>query len=99
MGENICLALNDHPWVGYIAAVSQDQYLLTAGENIGLKEGDILEVYDSTKHVESAAGERFFLPGHKIGEMKITELRANSSKAAVIKGTGIKVGCTVIYKD
>ena len=99
MGENICLTLNDHPWVGYIvAAVGEDQFLLTAGENVGLKEGDILEVFDSTKHIESAAGERFFIPGHKVGELKIVELRANSSKAAVVKGGNIKVGCTITHK-
>jgi hypothetical protein len=99
MGESICLALNEQPWVGYIVAITQDQYLLTAGANAGLKEGDTVEVFDSTKSVESAKGERFFIPGHKIGELKITELRANSSKAARVEGEGIKVGCTVIYKD
>jgi hypothetical protein len=100
MGEDICIALNEHPWVGYIVAITQDQYLLSAGEKAGLKEGDVLEVFDSTKSLVSAKGERFFLPGHKIGELKITELRANTSKAELMEGEErIKVGCTVTYKD
>ncbi|MDF1592410.1 MAG: hypothetical protein P1P89_12915 [Desulfobacterales bacterium] len=95
MGVSICDAVNDQAWKGYIISVLPDKVILSAGKDNGLTPGDILEVYDSGSTISGHAGQLFFRPGLKIGEIRITAVYPNRSEAVVVSGTNITEGCTV----
>lgn len=90
MGAAICDALFDQRWAGYITAVNGDKISISSGGRIGLKRGDILEVYDSSQIMEGVEGERFYLPGSKVGEIKLTAVSENSATAVPIMGRDLK---------
>ncbi|MEW6673195.1 MAG: hypothetical protein AB1427_15955 [Thermodesulfobacteriota bacterium] len=98
VGESICDAVNDQPWKGYIISVSADKIVLSSSKDTGLVPGDVLEVFNSGGTVRGHAGQQFFLPGLKIGEIRITAVYPNRSEAVRISGTDIKEGCSVKRK-
>jgi len=98
IGESVCDAISEQPWKGYIISVSADKVVLSSSRDTGLAPGDLLEVYDSTRTVTGYAGQQFFLPGLKTGEIKITAVYPNRSEAVVVSGDDIREGCSVKRK-
>lgn len=98
MGEAICEAMEDHPWRGFVTSVSDNKVTISSGKTAGLKPGDILEVYNNDDIYKSAQNQRFFIPGHKTGEIKLTVVSPDSSVAEVVSGQDIKPGSSVRYK-
>lgn len=97
-GEAVCDALNDQAWKGFIISIIKDRVILSSGKNSGLVPGDLLDVYGSGETISGYAGQQFFLPGIKIGEIKITGIYPNRSEAIVVSGSEIKEGCAVKHK-
>ena len=73
--------------------------MIPSGTRTGLKLGDILEVYDSSRIIEGIGGQRFFTPGLKIGEIEIVAITENRTEAKLVDGEGIATGSTVRRKD
>ena len=88
----ICSAITALPWTGYVTSADGNQVFLAFGNNIGIKTGDILEVYDSGTVVENVKGEQFILPGTKIGEIRISRMEEKISTADIISGKNIQAG-------
>jgi len=99
MGESVCDAVGRQPWRGYIISAPEDTFIISSGEEVGLKPGDILEVYDTGKLVEGAQGQQFFIPGPKTGEIEITAVYPEKSEAVSVSGEGIKAGSLVRTKE
>jgi hypothetical protein len=99
VGDSICDTIKDQPWTGYITKVEGEKFILPSGTRTGLKLGDILEVYDSSRIIEGVGGQRFFTPGLKIGEIEIVAITENQSQARLVDGEGIVTGSTVRRKD
>lgn len=99
VGDSICDIIKDQPWTGYITKTDGDKFIITSGTRIGLKLGDFLEVYDSSRIIEGIGGQRFFTPGLKIGEIEIVAITENKTEARLVAGEGIVVGSTVRRKD
>jgi hypothetical protein len=98
MGERICWAIEDQPWNGFITSFADDKIILSAGDMSGLKPGDELEVFDSTRILKGRDGQRFFVHGKKIGEVKIVAVEPDRSEAVVVSDNGIKTGSSVRVK-
>ena len=98
MGEAVCDALHDHPWRGFVTSVSDDKIIISSGKTAGLKPGDILEVYRTDDIYQGAQSQRFFIPGLKTGEVKITIVSPDRSVAEVVTGQDIKPGSSVRSK-
>ena len=98
IGETICDAVNIQPWKGYVISSFNDKIIISSGKRSGLILGDKLEVYDSGNIFEGKDNQEFFIPGPKIGEIKITALYPDKAEAALISGKSIKVGSTVKIK-
>ena len=98
IGDDICDAVRDQPWTGYIIQVAGDEFIISAGSRVGLKLGDILEVYDSSRIIEGVGGQRFFTPGLKIGEIEITAITEDRMTARLVSGEDILRGSTVRRK-
>lgn len=98
VGKSICDAVNGQTWKGYIISVLTDKVILSSSKDSGLVPGDVLEIYDSGSTISGHAGQQFFLPGLKIGEIRITAVYPNRSEAVVVSGTNIKEGCSIKRK-
>jgi hypothetical protein len=98
IGEKICDAVNLQPWKGYVFSSVEDKIIISSGKRSGLIFGDKLEVYDNESIFEGKDGRKFFIPGLKIGEIKITALYPDRAEATLISGKSIKVGSTVKIK-
>lgn len=99
VGDSICDTIKDQPWTGYITKLADGKFVIPSGTRTGLKLGDILEVYDSSRIIEGIGGQRFFTPGLKIGEIEIVAITENQSQARFVDGEGIATGSTVRRKD
>ena len=98
-GEKICNAVVLDPWTGYITSTVGDKIILSSGERVGIKPGDIFEVYNSTDTFQGVEGHRFFIPGLKTGEIKITAVYPDTAEAVRISGQDIRAGFTVRPED
>ncbi|MCD4777428.1 MAG: hypothetical protein K8R12_00500 [Desulfobacterales bacterium] len=98
IGEKICDPVNIQPWKGYVISSFDDKIIISSGKRSGLILGDKLEVYDSGNIFEGKDSRKFFIPGPKIGEIKITALYPDKAEAALISGKSINVGSTVKIK-
>jgi hypothetical protein len=98
IGKKICDAINIQSWKGYVISSVEDSIIISSGKSSGLILGDELEVYDSSNMFEGKDGQKFFIPGPKIGEIKITALYPDKAEASIISGKSIKVGSTVKIK-
>ena len=98
VGDSICDAIRDQPWDGYITKIDGDRYVIPSGIEVGLESGDILEVFDSSRIMEGIGGQRFFIPGLKIGEIEIVAITEDQLEAKLVSGENIKKGSTVRRK-
>lgn len=99
MGEKICDIIGALPWKGYVVSIANDKIIISSGRRAGLLRGDILEVYESEKIIQGKDGRRFFLPGLKTGEIKITNVYPDKSRAVLVTGDKIKAGSSVRVKQ
>lgn len=95
MGEKICASVSSQPWKGYIISIKGDKVAISSGSDAGLKVGQILGVYDSLKIIEGANSQRFFIPGLKTGEVKITAVYPDRAEAVAASDNAIRTGSTV----
>jgi len=99
IAEKVCDALTVQPWKGYIVSVAQNKIILSSGETSGLVLGQVLEVFDSSKIILGTDGHRFFLPGPKTGEIKITAVYDHSAEAVMGTDSVVQAGNLVKTKD
>jgi hypothetical protein len=99
VGDSICDTIKDQPWTGYITKIEGGKFVIPSGTRTGLKLGDILEVYDSSRIIEGIGGQRFFTPGLKIGEIEIVAITENQTEAKLVDGEKVVTGSTVRRKD
>jgi hypothetical protein len=81
ISKRTCEWVADELWKGYITYVSGNTFTLTAGEDVGLAEGDILEVFGMSEPIKGHAGQSYLVSGPKVGELKITNVRRNRAEA------------------
>jgi hypothetical protein len=98
IGKEICLTVKDQPWTGFITEAAQDRFTISSGSRIGLKTGDILEVFDSSRIIEGVGGQRFITPGLQIGEVEIVAVTPDKSEARLVTGKDIVKGSAVRRK-
>lgn len=99
MGEKICNAVVLQPWTGFITSIDADRIMINSGGKIGLKTGDLFEVFDSSGIFEGVGGQRFFIPGLKVGEIKITAVYPDTAEAVLVSGRDIRSGFSIRPKD
>jgi len=98
ISRRICELLGDKPWKGYITSVSGDTYTLTAGKDVGLVKGDVLEVFEAGKPIKGQGGQFFLVSGPKIGELKVTKVYSNRADAVSVNGKGLEKSSHVKLK-
>jgi hypothetical protein len=98
IGEKICNAVNIPPWQGYITSVTENKIIISSGKKVGLVPGAVLEVFTTGDIIKGVDGHRFYMPGRKTGEIKLTVVYADSCEAVFYAGSDIIEGCSVRIK-
>ncbi len=98
IGEKICNAVNIPPWQGYITSVTENKIIISSGKKVGLVPGAVLEVFTTGEIIKGVDGHRFYMPGRKTGEVKLTAVYADSCEAVFYAGSDIIEGCSVRIK-
>jgi hypothetical protein len=98
IGEKICMALAAVPWKGYITGSSQGTFTISAGEEVGLATGDVLEVFGIGEPIEGQGGQVYLVSGPKIGEIKVTKVKRHQAEAISISGSDLEKSCCVKLK-
>lgn len=98
MCEFVAGRLCSMPWKGYITAISGDLFTLSAGKDVGLAEGDVLEVFGTSGVIKGPAGQIYVLSGSKIGELQVTEARLSDAEAIAIEGDGLQESTHLLLK-
>lgn len=98
MGEQVCSEIVLQPWRGYITSVRADKIIISSGKTVGIKPGDVFEVFDGSDIFDGSTGQRFFIPGPKIGEMKVTMVYNDTADAIKISGNNIQEGSFISPK-
>jgi hypothetical protein len=98
MGDRICDAIASQPWTGYVASVVKEKIVISSGSNAGIVPGQLFEVYKGGNIIPGADGQRFFVPGEKIGEIQVDLVLPDKAVAVLVSGDGIKQGDTVRIK-
>jgi hypothetical protein len=99
MGEQICDAVVLQPWKGYVTSIFAEKVVISSGEKVGIAPGDIFEVYDCNGVIKGVEKHRFFVPGLKTGEIKITEVFPDRAEGVRFSGQNIQPGCSIRPKD
>ena len=98
IGEMICRRLAEVPWKGYIVSSSDGIFTLSAGIDVGLAAGDILEVFAMGEPVKGHGDGVYLISGPKIGEIKVTEVRSQQAEAIRISGSNLENSCCIKLK-
>lgn len=90
IGAAVCNAVVKQPWKGFLASINDNKITISAGAWVGLKPGDLFEVYDTSNVFQNAQGQRFFMPGLKTGEVQITAVSQDMAEAVIVSGDKLK---------
>ena len=98
MGDRICEVTEEQNWTGFVTAVESEKIIISTGGPVGLKEGNVLQVFDSGMVLEGVDGQRFIVPGRKSAEIEIVTVTEKQAEAVSSPGQEIKVGDLVRKK-
>jgi|GEM_PF-2987258 len=96
--EALCKAVFDQFWTAYVIDTGPDGVTISAGSKVGLAAGTVLDVWSAGDVIKSTNGNRFWLPGKKIGTIKIIRLNQDTSVCVPVSGKAPALGC-VVLKD
>jgi hypothetical protein len=91
-------ALRNQPWSGRILSAHGQELIVSAGTDIGLKEGSVFEVFGKGESIPSAKGRAIHLLGPKIGEIKAVSVRESNAAAVPLTDTAFRAGQVIRLK-
>lgn len=95
-GEQIAEYMADQPWKTTVLAVGKGSVILAAGGRSGLAVSDRLDVYEARRNMKGLEGERFVVPGYKVGQVRVTTMEGRFVSASIEGQADIRVGDLVI---
>jgi len=98
MSEKICDTIRPLPWIGFVLRADTNQIIISGGKKTGLKPGQLFEVFNTSRVMQGAGGQRFYLRGEKTGEIRIKIVHENKAEAVMVSGQLIMPGNSIIPK-
>jgi hypothetical protein len=95
----ISRTLNSELWTGKIVSVDRSGITINAGQDVGLRREIVFEVFGEGEPITSYNGQNYYLPGPKVGEIKIIDIKSHHSHAEPVKGNSFEPGQTIRVKD
>ncbi|MFP3928549.1 MAG: hypothetical protein ACLFUP_06560 [Desulfobacteraceae bacterium] len=84
--------LREQAWSGRVVSVGGESIVINGGEDVGLAEGDVFEVFRRGESISSATGRSFYLVGDKIGEIRAVKIMDRYAAAEPLEGEGFSAG-------
>jgi hypothetical protein len=97
-GELVCRRLAEEPWKGYVASSSGTGLTISAGKDVGLASGNILEVFGRGKEIAGQGTDVYFLLGPKIGEVRVINVEQHRAEALKLSGHDLRNSWSVKLK-
>ncbi len=94
----VCERLSEVPWRGYITGSTNATVNLSAGKDVGLTIGDILEVFGIGEPMKGPNQHVYLVPGPKIGEIKVVKVYEHHAEATSIFGDDLEKSTSVRVK-
>ena len=86
LGKRMGDAINDSKWLMSVISVEDGACNLKAGSEVGIETGDRFTVLDGRGVLTGLDGQRFIVPGKKIGEIAITQVAVGHASGAPESG-------------
>ena len=99
LGEQMGEAIDANDWATTVISTENGRVTIPAGSDIGIEPGDRFSILDASRVMDGIDGQRFVVPGLKIGEIEILQSAPNRSTATVSDGLSIPVGSIVVPKS
>jgi hypothetical protein len=97
-GKMICERLAEEPWKGYIITGSDNTFTISAGTDVGLVAGDVLEVFGLGEPMKGQDSHIYLVSGPKIGEIRVTQVKGDRAEAAGVLGYDLEQSSFVRLK-
>jgi hypothetical protein len=82
LGEQMGETVKDSQWVASVIATEGGSCLISAGSDVGVDVGDVFSVLDGSTVLSGLDGQRYTVPGPKIGEITISRVAPRQSIGA-----------------
>ena len=92
LGELVAETLQDQPWQCSGVDIQPDRLVLPAGLGAGLQPNQRLFVFEGQRTFDGLQGKRFFVPGKRIAEVRITAINDDLAEAAGDDIGAVRVG-------
>lgn len=86
LGERMGDAVNDSKWLASVVSTENGACVITAGSEVGVQEGSRFTVLDGSGVLTGLDGQRYVVPGPKIGEITIQQVASRQSFGAPESG-------------
>jgi hypothetical protein len=86
LGERMGDAVNASRWMATVASIEAGACVISVGENDGLQPGDRFAVLDGSVSLAGPDGQRYIVPGEKIGEITIRRVLPHQAFATAESG-------------
>jgi len=98
MHTDICDTISKIPWQGFIIGAEEGTVIISAGQKVGLKVGNRLNLYQNNQIITGAFGNQYRIPGPVIGELRLVSVSDDRSEAVLVNGKGAVAGNSVSLK-
>lgn len=79
LGERMGDAIKDSQWVSAVVSIEGGSCVIAAGSEVGIDVGDRFSVLDGSQILTGLDGQRYIVPGPKIGEITISRVSPRQS--------------------
>ena len=90
--------LNDQYWSGRLEMTSEGYIKINGGEDIGIKDGSVFEVYGKKDSIRSVSGKSYYFLGPKDGEIRVEKTMEDYSLAVPLDNKHFENGQIVRLK-
>jgi hypothetical protein len=96
LGERMGEAIKDSQWLASVVAIEGGACVIKAGRAVGIETGDRFAVLDGSGMLTGLDGQRFIVPGIKIGEIAVNRVTDQESRGVLDSGEPPPVGSILI---
>ena len=96
LGERMGEAIKDSKWLASVVAIDGGACMFKAGSAVGIEMGDRFAVLDGSGILTGLDGQRFIVPGTKIGEIAVNRVTDQDAWGAPESGELPPVGSMLI---
>jgi hypothetical protein len=96
LGERMGDAISDSRWLTSVHAIEDGECVIAVGSDAGIEVGDRFTVLDGSDFLTGLDGQRYTVPGEKIGEITISRVGPRQSFGATETGEMPPVGSILI---